>query len=92
MEGFLELFKVDANGNITLEVPAGDGQIGAIDTYDIGESSAELFASGNPLNGHALITGTENVSMQRVAKAFSAAAGSQITYVDANPDSYRAEL
>ena len=59
MEGLLDLFKVDSNRNIMLEVSTGKGQIGAIDTYDIGESSAEFLASGKPLNDHALITGTE---------------------------------
>ena len=59
MEGLLDLFKVDSNGNIMLEVPTGNCQIGAVDTYDIGESSAELLASGTPLNDYALITGTE---------------------------------
>lgn len=59
MEELLDLFKVDSDSNIMFEVPTGNGQIGAIDTYDIGESSAELLASGKLLNDHALITGTE---------------------------------
>ncbi len=92
MEGFLALFKADPNGDVTLEVPTGDGQIGAIDTYDIGETAATLLANGKPLNGHALITGTENISMDRVAAAFSAVANQKITYVDADPESYRKVL
>jgi uncharacterized protein YbjT (DUF2867 family) len=92
MEGFLDLFKVGDSGDVTLEVPAGDGVIGAIDTYDIGEASAALLASGEPLNSHALITGTENISMKRVAAAFSAVAGVEISYVDINAGTYRAEL
>ncbi len=92
MEGFLDLFKVNSAGDVTLEVPAGDGVIGAIDTYDIGEVSAALLAGGEPLNSHALITGTENISMTRVAEAFSAAAGVEINYIDINADTYRAEL
>ena len=63
MEGLLGLFKVDSNRNITLEVPTGNGQIGVIDTYGIGESSAELLASGKPLNGHAMITGTRHARL-----------------------------
>ena len=92
MEGFLELFKVNSSGEITLEVPCGNGVIGAIDTYDIGESSAVLLADKKPLQGSALLTGTENVSMNRVAQAFGAAVSRSISYVDANPESYRAEL
>ena len=92
MEGFLALLKVNPEGRITLEVPAGDGEIGAIDTYDIGEASAVLLAGKTPLNGHALFTGTENIPMERVAAAFGSATGQDITYVDANPASYRAEL
>jgi uncharacterized protein YbjT (DUF2867 family) len=92
MEGFLELFKVSSAGDVTLEVPIGDGVIGAIDTYDIGESSAALLESGKPLMTHALITGTENISMNRVAEAFSGAADREISYVSPDPVSYRAEL
>jgi len=92
MEGFLALFKVDHNGEIALEVPCGDGVIGAIDTFDIGESAAALLASKEPLNGAALLTGTENISMNRVATAFSEAIGRPISYLDADPESYRAQL
>jgi uncharacterized protein YbjT (DUF2867 family) len=92
MEGFLEQLKVDTNGVITLEMPCGDGVIGAIDTYDIGETVAVLLAGNKPLNDSALITGTENISMDRVAQAFSTAVGKTISYVDADPENYRAKL
>jgi uncharacterized protein YbjT (DUF2867 family) len=88
MEGFLELFKVNSGGEITLEVPAGDGKIGATDTYDIGESAAALLASGKPLGTHALITGTENITMNRVAEAFSSVTGLRVTYVSPDPTEY----
>lgn len=92
MEGFLELIQVDSDGRITLEVPAGDGVIGAIDTYDIGETVAALLAYQVPLNGAALLTGTENISMRRVAEAFSAVTGNPIKYVNVDADAYRTQL
>ena len=92
MDGFLDLFKADSSGNITMEVPIGDGKIGAIDTYDIGETSAVLLAGGKPLNGHALLTGPENISMVRVADAFASVTGRKITYVSPDPTTYGAEL
>jgi NAD(P)H dehydrogenase (quinone) len=92
MEGFLDLFKVSSADDVTLELPVGDGVIGAIDTYDIGETAAALLAGSEPLNSHALITGTENISLRRVAEAFSAVAGVEINYVDINADTHRAEL
>ena len=92
MDGFLDLFKADSSGNITMEAPIGDGKIGAIDTYDIGETSAVLLAGGKPLNGHALLTGPENISMVRVADAFASVAGRKITYVSPDPITYGAEL
>jgi NAD(P)H dehydrogenase (quinone) len=92
MDGFLDLFKVDSSGNITMEVPIGDGKIGAIDPYDIAETSAALLAGGIPLNGHALLTGTENISMNRVADAFASVSGRKITYVSPDPATYRAAL
>jgi len=92
MDGFLDLFKVDPNGNITLEVPTGDGVIGAIDTYDIGETAAALLAGGVPLNGPALLTGPENISMNRVARAFSEVTGIEISHVDIDADAYRSQL
>ncbi|HIK88500.1 MAG TPA: NAD-dependent epimerase/dehydratase family protein [Dehalococcoidia bacterium] len=49
MEGFLVLFKVNRAGDVTLEVPTGDGVISAIDTYDIGETAAALLAARIPL-------------------------------------------
>jgi uncharacterized protein YbjT (DUF2867 family) len=92
MEGFLDLLRVDSSDSVTLEVPTGDGVIGAIDTFDIGESSAALLAGGSPLNGTALLTGTENISMNRVARAFGSATGRSIRYVDLDVDEYRSLL
>jgi hypothetical protein len=44
------------------------------------------------LNGAALLTGTENISMKRVADAFGLATGHSITYVDVDADDYRSLL
>ena len=92
MEGFLDQFKVDSEGRLTLQVPTGDGVIGAIDTFDIGETAAALLTGKTPLNGAALLTGPENISMNRVADAFGQAVGQSITYVDVNAAEYRSEL
>lgn len=92
MQNYLSLLKVDADGAVTLEAPANDGGIGAIDAYDIGESAASLLASGNALNDHALLTGPENISMSRVAEVFSGVVGRKITYVNLDPEQYRSEL
>jgi len=92
MEGFLDLLKVDSNGDVTLQVPTGEGKIGAIDTYDIGECAAELLAGGNPLGTFALLTGPENVSMERVAGAFGAATGRSIRYLNVDASEYRTQL
>lgn len=92
MQNYFSLLKAAANGQITLEAPASDGTIGAIDAHDIGECAAVLLASGKPLGTHALLTGPENVSMDRVARAFANAVGRQITFVDLEPAEYRAQL
>jgi uncharacterized protein YbjT (DUF2867 family) len=92
MEGFLTLFKVSSTGAITLEVPCGDGVVGAIDVFDIGESVAALLADKEPLNGAAMLTGTENISMERVATAFGSVTGRTISYVSSDPGSFRAQL
>ncbi len=92
MEGFLELINIDPAGHITVEVPAGDGLIGAIDTFDIGETAASLLASEDPLNGAALLTGSENISMRRVAHAFGDAIGRPVDYVNVDAQTYRSQL
>jgi len=92
MANYFSLIKVDSSGSISLEAPAGDGLIGAIDTFDIGEAAAAVLAENKPLNTHALLTGPENISMSRVAEAFSSATGKSIEYVDIDPNAYLAEL
>jgi len=92
MQNYLSLLERDSEGNVTLEAPANDGLIGAIDAYDIGACAAALLAGGIPTNDHSLLTGPENISMARVASAFSDAVGHSIEYVNLDPDSYREEL
>ena len=97
MKNFFSLLKVvsasasNDNQAVTLEAPAGDGTIGAIDAYDIGECAAELLASRAPIGTHALLTGPENIPMTRVAEAFGAALNRDIGYVNLDPSDYRAQ-
>ncbi len=95
MQNFFSLLKVvstNANVVMTLETPAGDGAIGAIDAYDIGECAAALLANCKPLEAHALLTGPENITMSRVAGAFGAVLNRDITYVNLDPSDYRSQL
>lgn len=92
MQNYLSLLKVDSEGVVTIEAPANDGEIGAIDDYDIGETAATLLESGNVLDAPALLTGPENISMHRVAEAFSTASGRAISYVALDPSTYWSEL
>ena len=95
MQNFFSLMKVDStstNVAITLEVPAGNGTIGAIDAYDIGECAAELLATRKPLEAHALLTGPQNITLSRVAEAFTAVVDPEITYVNLDPADYRSKL
>ncbi|NQW20365.1 MAG: NmrA family NAD(P)-binding protein [Chloroflexi bacterium] len=92
MQNYLSLLNVDIEGVITLEAPANDGEIGAIDTYDIGECAAALLDSGTSLQSHSLLTGPENISMNRVAEAFSNATGRKIRYVNLDVSDYQREL
>jgi len=95
MQNYFSLLKVDSTGtnsNITLEAPAGNGKIGAIDAYDIGECAAELLAGRKPINDHALLTGPENIPMNRVAGAFGTAINRSITFVNLDPADYRVPL
>ena len=91
MDNYLSLLKVESNGSVILEAPAGEGSIGAIDSFDIGECGAQILASGNALNDHALLTGPENISMHRVVEAFGNAREKPIHYVDLNMDQYRSD-
>ena len=95
MQNFFSLLKVDSTGTnskITLEAPAGTGEIGAIDAYDIGECAAELLTGKKPINDHALLTGPDNISFSRVASAFGTATGRNITFVNLDPADYRTQL
>jgi uncharacterized protein YbjT (DUF2867 family) len=92
MQNYGSLLKVDSAGAVTLEAPANDGEIGAIDAYDIGECAAALLANGDALNDYALLTGSENISMERVAAAFSSAIDQEISYVNLDPKAYLTEL
>ena len=98
MQNFLSRLKagpasaLSGSESITLEAPAGDGTIGAIDAYDIGECAAELLANEKPLNTHALLTGPENITMNRVAGAFADAVNRVITYTNLDPSNYRTQL
>lgn len=95
MQNFLSILKVDSASSkrtVTLEAPAGDGAIGAIDAYDIGECAAELLANREPLEANALLTGPENITMSRVAGAFGAMLNRDITYVNLDPSDYRSQL
>ena len=95
MQNFFSLLKVDSTGTnskITLDAPAGTGEIGGIDAYDIGECAAELLTGKKPINDHALLTGPENISLNRVASAFGTATGRNITFVNLDPADYRTQL
>ncbi len=98
MQNFLSLLKVVStgapgdNGVITLEAPAANGTIGAIDAHDIGECAAELLANRTPLGVHSLLTGPENITMGRVAAAFGATLDLDIAYVALDPAEYLAQL
>lgn len=92
MENFFSRLKVGSIGLATLEAPTNDGKIGAIDSYDIGECAGALLASGKPTGGHSLLTGPENISMSRVAEAFSTAIGRHISYVNLDAADYRRKL
>ena len=92
MRNYFSLLKKGTDGAITLEAPANDGKIGAIDDFDIGECAAELLATQKPLGTHELLTGPENISMSRVAEAFRSAVGQRISYVNLNSVAYDAQL
>ncbi|MDA1279672.1 MAG: NmrA family NAD(P)-binding protein [Chloroflexi bacterium] len=88
MHNFLSLLKVDPAGVVSLEAPAGSGAIGAVDDFDIGECAAELLAGNQPLGAHALLTGPENITFERVASALGTATNDKINYVDLDPVRY----
>ena len=98
MQNYFSLLKVDSTGApgqtpaIMLEAPAENGTIGAIDAFDIGECAAVLLANGTPLATHSLLTGPENITMDRVAAAFGAALDLDITYTALDPAEYLAQL
>ncbi len=92
MQNFVSLLELDSAGDISLRAPAGDGEIGAIDAYDISECAAALLDTGTPLQSHAVLTGPENIPMSRVAQAFSNATGRHISYVNVDAEEYSREL
>jgi uncharacterized protein YbjT (DUF2867 family) len=92
MQNYFSLLKINNAGVVTLEAPANDGEIGALDAYDIGECAAALLSSVDVLHNHALLTGPETISMERVASAFSKAIDREISYVNLDPAAYLCEL
>jgi uncharacterized protein YbjT (DUF2867 family) len=92
MENYLSLLRVSPGGTITLEAPAQDGLIGAIDSYDIGEVAAALLEKGTAIDTPALLTGPANISMKQVANAFSDAINRVVDYVDLDPQTYLSTL
>ena len=92
MQNYFSLLKVESAGVVTLEAPSNDGEIGAIDAYDIGECAAVLLVNTGALNSHALLTGSENISMERVAAAFSSAIEQEISYVNLDSKAYLTQL
>lgn len=91
MDNYLSLLKIESKGDVILEAPAGEGLIGAIDSFDIGECGAQILSSGNALNDHVLLNGPENISMYRVAEAFSNACNKSIRYVDMDMNQYSSD-
>ena len=91
MDNYLSLLKIESKGDVILEAPAGEGLIGAIDSFDIGECGAQILSSGNALNDHVLLNGPENISMYRVAEAFSNACNKSIRYVDLDMNQYSSD-
>ena len=91
MDNYLSLLKIESKGDVILEAPAGEGLIGAIDSFDIGECGAQILCNGNPLNDHVLLNGPENISMYRVAEAFSNACNKSIRYVDMDMNQYSSD-
>ncbi len=91
MDNYLSLLKIESKGDVILEAPAGEGLIGAIDSFDIGECGAQILSNGNALNDHVLLNGPENISMYRVAEAFSNACNKSIRYVDMDMNQYSSD-
>lgn len=91
MDNYLSLLKIESKGDVILEAPAGEGLIGAIDSFDIGECGAQILSNGNALNDHVLLNGPENISMYRVAEAFSNACNKSIRYVDLDMNQYSSD-
>ncbi|MBO03728.1 MAG: hypothetical protein CL731_01740 [Chloroflexi bacterium] len=91
MDNYLSLLKIESKGDVILEAPAGEGLIGAIDSFDIGECGAQILSNGNALNDHVLLNGSENISMYRVAEAFSNACNKSIRYVDLDMNQYSSD-
>ncbi|MBM4195856.1 MAG: SDR family oxidoreductase [Gammaproteobacteria bacterium] len=71
--------------NKSFSLPFGNGRTAMMDARDIGAATAEVLAGKGHENRSYEITGPELLTFHEAAERFSAALGTKITYVPADP-------
>lgn len=92
-QNLADAYRLDITHDDRIFVPAGDGSVAFIDTRDIGEVAATVFADPEPHRGKGYtLTGPRAVTFDEVASLLTDALGRTIRYTPAPVLSYARHL